>query len=265
MEEIRTREVTWHPKTKKLAQIANEGLEYAFVSKDYRQIHQLVWCKDFMQDAIHGHINKSATHIYGFSYDPKLDPPISMDRTRIMITNWKDAEFGEKVQKRVLPLLHEVEDILGISHTVVEKCAKIPPRYGRSGVWLLDSDKKWMKAPPLISFYTLLIRIGMMRQEGDNLEETLRKFRDGEVTSYYSENRDQDKEQVEGAESGIKKILKHGLTLFNRTMNANYPKVQNAKGKWVSIYTIHDRAGIVAFSRKTTKDLFPHWHRFDER
>lgn len=267
MEGIRPREVKWHPKTRKISQIPKEGLEYALVSDNYQQIHQLVWCKDFMQDAIHGFLNNSYTYIYGFAYDPVNDPPISMLRTRLLVTNWKDKELGDRLKNRVVPLLHEVEGKLGMSKTVLEKCIKIPPRYGRSGVWLFDSSKRWSKAPPMISLFTLLIRIGLVKDPDDDLIATMKKVKTDAIESYYSAENQQDNVQVRRAEKGILRLLKYGdRRIFHADIKKNYPPLNNAKeyDKRITISTIHDRCGIASYSEGSTKSLFPHWHRFDE-
>jgi hypothetical protein len=265
MEGIRSRQVKWHPKTNKIAQIPKEGLEYALVSDDYEQLHQLVWCKDFVQDVIHGYLNSSLTRIYGFEYDPAKAPPVSMKRTRLMVTNWKDKELGEKLNNGVLPLLHEIEEKLGMSKSVLEKCSKVPPRYGRSGVWLFDSSIRWSKAPPMISLFTMLVRIGLVREGDDDLKNHIRKIKEGTVKCYYSVEKMQDKGQVKRAEAGIKKILKHGdRKLFHTDIKKNYPPLTNSGGKYISLYTIHDNCGIAGFSDGFTESNFPHWHRFDK-
>jgi hypothetical protein len=263
MDAIPTREIKWHPKTEKISQIPKEGLEYALVSPDYQQIHQLVWCKDFMQDAIHGFLHKTKTQIYNFVYDPAVDAPVSLDRTRIMITNWKDAEFGDRVFTRLLPTLHEVEGRLGMDKTVVEKCRRVPPRYARSGVWLLDASPRWSSAPPMVSLYTLLVRIGLVAAPGDSLQATMDKIKDGTTDSYYSEQRQQDRPHVRRAEPGITRILNEGDTaIFGADMTANYPSLRrdDKNRQYVTIHTIHEHFGIVGFSENLTKRTCPHWH-----
>lgn len=265
MEGTRSRQIKWHPKTNKICQIPKEGLEYALVSDSYEQLHQLVWCKDFMQDVVHGYLNNNFTKIYGLEYDPAKAPPVSMKRTRLMVTNWKDKELGDKLKDRVLPLLHEVEGKLGMSKSVLEKCSKVPPRYGKSGVWLFDSSIRWSKAPPMISLFTMLVRIGLVREAEDDLNELIRKIKDDEVKCYYSVEKMQDKGQVKRAEKGIKKILKYGdRKIFHSDIKKNYPPFVSSGKKYLSIYTIHDSCGIAGFSDGYTESNFPHWHRFDK-
>lgn len=262
MEGVKTRKIKWHSKTKKIAQIPKEGIEYALVSDKYEQIHQLVWCKDFMQDAIHSFLNKSRAQIYGFSYDPSIDKPVSMKKTRIMVTNWKDKTLEEKIFNRVLPLVHEVEGRLKIPKTVVEKCTNVPPIYNRSGVYLFNSNLRWSKAPPMISFFTLLIRIGMVREPSDTLESLISRIKEDKIDDYFHS----DFRQVKRAEAGINQILKYGdKKIFSNDIQKNYPPIKSSEDykKTVTIYTIHDKSGIVAFSEGLTRNVFPHWHELE--
>jgi hypothetical protein len=219
-----------------------------------------------MQDAIHGFLNKSKASIYGFTYDPLIDKPVSMKRTRLMVTNWKDSEFGSRVTNRVLPLMHEAEDKLGMSRTILEKCLKVPPRYSKSGAWVFNSDIRWSIAPPMISMMTLLIRVGLVRESDDSLETTLTKIKDEKIDGYYSTENQQDQYQVKRAEKGIKTILSMGdRNIFYKNIKKNYPAFNDHTDykKRINIYTFHDRAGIGSFSDGSTKHVFPYWHRHE--
>jgi hypothetical protein len=267
LQQVKTKLVKWHPKNNKIYQLPTEGIEYALISDDYEQVHQLVWCKDFIQDAIHSFINKKKITIHGFSYDPDVDRPISMKRTRLMVTNWRDEQFGKQLQEGVLPLIHEVEDRLKMSRTILQKCKKVPPRYARPGAWILDSSIRWSKAPPMISFFTLLIRLGMSRESGDSLEKTFRKIKLCKKKGYFDDGTNQDRLQTRRAEKGIKYIIKHGdRKVFFSDVKKNYPPlgIPIEPNKFVTVATIHNKTGIVAFSQRTTQNLFPRWHRFEE-
>lgn len=258
------KEIQWHPKNSSVSQVANEGLEFALISDEYKQIHRLVWCKDFLQDVYHGYFNDKVSKIYGFKYDPKESPHVSTDKTMMIIANWKDKQLGDKIKNNALPLIHEVEQKLKISKTKVEQCANTPLRYRKSGIWLLTGSKRWFKAPPMISLYCLLIRMGLVRQEGDDLATTIQKIKDGGIMSYYSDDKNQDMYIIKKAEKGIKRIFEHGdRKLFHLDPKLNYPS--NVNGKEVTTYSIHEHSGIVAYSEGRTSSLFPHWHRLDKK
>ncbi len=275
MSRICERHVEWHPKNRRLIQIPKNGIEYAFVSEDYRQIHQLVWCKDFMQDAIYGQVNQKSVSIYGFKYDPITDPPLYMKKTRIMATSWRDANFVTKICNNCLEFLNGVETHLKMSKTIVEKCLGAPATYKKSGVWLLEGSRRWMKSPPMMSLYTMLIRIGLVHNLGDNFQKTLRLIKSGKIQPYNWRkdtvdhdgrvtHHDNDMDFLKRGNRGLSTILKHGdRKIFFRDIKKNYPK-DNKSGYSFSTNIIHDHCGLVGFSKKRTDEEFPHWHRLDK-
>jgi hypothetical protein len=254
------REVQWHNKTCQISQVPSEGLEYAFLSENYVQVHQLVWCKDFMQDAIHGHLNNKFTEIYGFTYDPVTDPPLYMEQTRLLLANWKDAKFGDKITNNVTPFLQAIENQLKMAKTVFEKCINPPPRYKKSGVYIAHGSKRWMRSPPLISLYTLLLRVGFVHNPKDDPLETIRQVQEGHKSTYYKTN---DRDILNNARAGLDRILRQGdRKTFHQDIRLNYP-AKTASGSNVSIYTVHDGCGLTAFTQGSTKTQFPHWHRLE--
>jgi hypothetical protein len=267
MEEITLREVEWHPKTNRICQIPKEGLEFAMLSNGYEQLNQLVWCKDFMQDLIWSYVNNQVIDIYGFHYDPKFAASPSLRRLKLLVTNYKDAEFGHKVKNNVLPLLHSVENRLKMSKTILEKCKTTPATYKKAGVWILDSSKRWLKSPPMLSFYTLLVRIGLVHNPKDTLEQTLEKIQTGKLQSYY-DTHNRDKEMISKALPGIKDILKYSdRKIFPSKIQLNYPSkyvdgTSSTCFSKMTIYNIHDRCGLVGFSSGTTRQYFPNWHKY---
>jgi hypothetical protein len=267
MNEIALRDVKWHPKTNRICQIPKEGLEFAMLSPKYEQLNQLVWCKDFMQDLIWSYLNNQPIDIYGFKYDPKSAPVPSLKKLRLLVTNYKDPEFGDKLIKNVLPLIHSVEDRLKMPRTVLEKCHGTPATYKKSGVWILNASRRWLKATPMLSFYTLLVRIGFVHQFEDSLETTLNKVKEGKIKTYYDAHC-RDKEMIEKALPGILKLMKYSdRKIFPANIRRNYP-THFADGKnsvKLSVFNVHDRCGVVGFSVGSTRQYFPHWHKYDRK
>lgn len=267
MSDIKERKVEWHPKTlKQISQIPKDGLEFAYVSEEYKQVHQLVWCKDFMQDAVHGYLNKKAIEVYGFEYDPKKNPPIDTRRTRLLICNWRDKQFDSKL-KACLEFINDIESQLKMSKSKIERCINPPPIYRRSGVFIIEGSKRWMSAPPMISLYTLLIRIGLVHLSGQRASETLYQIESGllnpynwqpdEAGKYGPIHHDNDKDFLIRGRPGLNRILKFGdRRLFHESMKANYPDS-------VSTETLHDNCGLGGYSDGYTETKFPHWHRLE--
>lgn len=247
------RRIKWALKTRTISQVPTEGLEFALVSSDYEQVHQFVWCKDFMQDAIHGFLNNKRASIYKFVYDPELQPPLHMKKTRLLIANFKDQDFGTKVEN-CLSFLHQIEDKLKMAHTKAALCKDPPRMYKKSGVYLLNGSKRWMQSAPMISLYTLLIRIGMTHQKKCKWETTIENIINGETYPYYNE---EDPYLLGEAKQGLDYILQIGdRRIFYRDIAKNYPKKLRTA-------TMHEDCGIVSFAEGKTREDFSHWHRFE--
>lgn len=258
----KARRIEWHAKTRQLCQIPKDGLEYALVSEDYRQIHQLVWCKDFLQDAIYGHINKKKVNIYGFQYDPETDPPIYMEQTRLVVANWKDKDFEQKLLGNCRDFLHQIETLLKLKKTTMEACENPPPRYKKCGIFLLNGSKRWMSAPPMVSLYTLLIRLGFVHPVGQSAQTTLQQVKDGKLTPYnHHPGKDTDADLLRQVYKGVERILITGdRRLFRGGLSQNYPKKNNS-GTSFSIHQMHENCGMVGFTTAYNKTDFPHWHQ----
>lgn len=255
MDKVQEHEVKWYPKVRKIDQIPTEGLEYAFVSKSWEQIHQLVWCKDFMQDAIHGFVNQKRVWIYKFLYDPATSLPLYLEKTRLMITNWRDKQFSNRIPA-LLDFLHQVEEKLRMRKTKVVRCKNPPSIYKQAGVWVLESSKRWMVSPPMISLYTLFIRIGLVHRIGLSFEDTIGRMMSGELSSYFF---GEDAEQLDEADETINKILKYGdKRLFYQDIRKNYPP-------HLSSEAIHEFSGLVSYAIGNTRENFPYWHRYDPK
>ncbi len=235
----------------RIVQIYRQGLEYSLLSADNRQCCYFVWCKDFLQDAIQGSLYKTKKEIYKFHYDPATQPPVCLEKTRILLTNARDFTFGSKIPQ-CLDLLHQIEKQMGLRKTVVYQCENPSRKYKKCGVYCFEGSRLWQIAPPMLSFYTLLIRIGFIHTKGASWAATTSKLVNGIIDPYQSE----DDEQFSDAKPGIQKILRYGpRRIFNRDIRINYPEKLN-------IETMHNDMGIVAFSGGDTEELVPYWHRY---
>ena len=240
--------VDWAIRKSSMSQIYRRGLEYCFISRDWRQCCPFVYCKDFLQDAILACHYGKAVNIYGFNYNPATCEPIYMDRTRIALANSSDKDFSNKIPA-VVDFMNQIEQQLKMVRTHTRSCAN-PPRKYSNGVFILDSSNRWMLSPPMMSMYSLLVRISFCHTKGECFAETIKKIIGGNVAAY--QNNDQS--QLASAEEGINKILKYGYAhVFHRDPKKNYPDVNTG--------TIHNSTGIVSFSTGVSRSIVPHWHR----
>ena len=242
--------IEWRTKKCTAQQVYQSGLQYAFVSPDYEQSTVFVYCKDFLQDAVQGFICKrKVCGIYRFTYDHEEDPAISLDKVRLLLANQGDPNFRDKISG-CLDFMRQIENKLKIRYSDAWECLDPPKKYASGGVWLFEGSRRWIKSPPMLSLYTLLLRIGFIHEEGKSYKSTIKQVSTGAAGAY----QEQDRSQLKYAQKGINRILKQGdRKIFFRDIRENYPPV--------AIDTMHDTCGIVGFAQGDTKGVVPHWHR----
>jgi len=282
------------------AQIYSTGVEFALVgrvNKKWKQAMTFVFCKDFLHDAIWAMLHKSPVNIYDFSYnptgkiakepkagtdawyawsdqidslkggvEPKKDTPIHMGRTSLLfrdtnLSNTVGAKRFHSHRAGCLDFLHQVEEQLGFNQTEIHQ---VKGTKNSAPTWLLLGDKKWMHAPTLLSFYSILIRVGYYHNTGGDFMRTLEMIRDGELgqggdpNDIYESGGEaagsNDTSYIKQAWEGIQVILKHGIDIFHPAMIDNYPSD-------VSTQVLHDTYGIVNFTKKRPEKRMPRWYR----
>lgn len=239
----------------KIIQVYKKGIEYALVSDDDVQCHDFVWCKDFLHDVIHSCVNKKSFEIYNFKYNPCIDPNPSLGKIKLLVANPKDKDFSNKIFD-CLDFLNQIESKLKIKNTIIRKC-KSPPQ-GYDNVFIFEGSKRWIAAPPMVSLYSLLIRMGFLHSPTDSFIYTIQKLKLGAIKPYQKF----DKRWFLDAQKAFDLILKFGdKKIFSNNINKNYPKS-------LSIDLIHNRLGIIGFANdiinKTYNGsvLIPHWHNY---
>lgn len=245
-----TVKIEWLKKSGSLSQAYESGLEFCLLSGEEKQATKFVYCKDYFQDALMGiHNGKAIGPIFGFSYDPVKDVPICLESTRMAIGNSSDAKFSDKIPTMV-EFVNAIEKDLHLVRTVASKISNPPDRYKKSGCYHLVSSARWQLSPPMISLFTLLIRIGFCHRAGTTYQETIDNIINGKRKPYQRD----DQMLLESAKSGIDKILKHGYAkIFYSDPKRNFPSV--------SVGTMHSSFGIVGFSQANTKQYCKYWHR----
>jgi hypothetical protein len=243
------KKVEWYKKAASLNQAICSGLEFAFVSKKFAQICPFVLCKDYLQDAVFNQLYKTKKTIYGFHFTPQNGFEIDMGKTRLVIANSQDKNLRTKIPA-LMDFLHQIEKLLKITKTQVRECAKPPIKYAAGGVWLLEGSKRWMHSPPMLSLYTMLIRVGFSHTAGNDFWNTINGVVGGSINAYQIEDRDRLRSSIDG----IKRILAEGdRKIFARDIKKNYPR-------GTRIQDMHDHLGICSFSKGYTKSLVPIWH-----
>jgi hypothetical protein len=243
-------EITWLRRKLELREVYEMGLEFSFVSQDWRQCHPWVHCKDYLQDAVSSTHHNKAIECYGFEYDPKKWPPVYLGRTRVAVANGSDKEFGNKIPG-VVDFLHQFEEKLHLIRTSARPVANPPKRYNDGRVVILEGSGRWMMSPPMLSMYSLLIRVGFCHKKGNAFTTTIKKLVGGDVEPYQEE----DASQLSEAKTGIDRIMKYGYArIFFNDPKKNYPKD-------IDMYELHESSGIVAFASGESECIRKHWHR----
>jgi hypothetical protein len=251
------RYIGWKPvgSSAKILQIYSKGLEYALISQEYEQCHPFVWCKDFLHDVVYGTINNKCIELYKFKYNPKIDPNPCLDKIRLIVANSKDRKFATKIPA-VIDFLNQIETKLKIKQSFARECRFPPEGYEKNGVFMLEGSKRWIQSPPMLSLYTLLIRVGFCHTIGDHFTKTIEGIKTGQIKPYQKK----DNHWLKNTEPALQKILRVGdRKIFYKDIQSNYPANMH-------IDSIHNRLGIIGFAtdmlqKATGKPvLVPYWH-----
>jgi hypothetical protein len=245
------KKIQWFEESQHLEQAIANGLEYAFCSSDYKQCCPFVLCKDFLHDAVYNAVHNTKKSIFGYHCSPKEGHPIlDLEKMRVLLANSSDRKMRDKIPA-CIDFMHQVESALKMSLTIVRECHNSPCKYAVGGVWLFESSKRWLSAPPMVSLYTLLVRVGFSHVIGTPFLTTIDKIINFSIKPYQYEDRD----RLIKSKDGIYYILKNGdRKVFFTDIKKNYPRVE--------ISCLHNDLGIIGFAKKATKDLVPYWHRF---
>jgi len=233
------------------------GFQFAFVSKDMRQCHGWVTCRDALLDAIFKAVKKQRTWLG--VYDPKRMPLFDMSNLRIIITGdivterriENLQEFLNKVEAKLGFKKSTIEEVDGIIHNGV-KC--------KGKIFLIVGDKKWMHAPPLISLFSLYIRIGLFHIKGSSYDDTIGRVKKGKESSFFgfkyrtniSGVRANDPSYLRSTRKLRLLIMEHGIKLFSKEMKNNYN---------TEAYGIVDTAGVWDWKCNLNKHPDAAWKR----
>lgn len=229
-------EIEWLKISQSLNEGVSSGMEFAWCNKALQQCCVFVHCKDYLQDAVQGHFTKEARSCYGFTYKPEEHPKMSMDRTRMLISNPKDPDLRKKIPN-ILDFINGIEKKLGLIKSTAREVSNPVNKHKRPGCFLIRSSARWMAASPMVSLYALLLRVGPNHVIGTKFDKALENFKEGKWTP----PRAGDSNYLKSAEAGINRILEHGHRKpFYKETKRNYPAD-------IPVYSMHG-FGIVGFS-----------------
>lgn len=239
------------------SQIYSMGYEFAFMSRKprgtiYRQATPFVYCKDFLHDAVWAFLHQTKVQVFGFKYDYQKNKPLFTKRTALAFRNTqfkgKEKEFHAKISA-CAEFLQRADQKLGFRPTEI---IEVP--HSEGPCWLIIADAGWQHAPPMLSLFTLLVRVGCVHTPGATFEQTLERVEKGEIKVGVAGAGTNDNGYVQQSRKGIDAILRHGLAIFHSKQLDNYPKE-------IGTHELHDNYGIVNFTRRRPEKKMPHWYR----
>lgn len=122
-----------------------------------RQVMGFMLCKAYVHDAVQSHV--LGTRDYGGRYQKGENPPIDMDKLRLLVgTNRTDIDGYKKrlfAAKRMLNLFEKaagwnLSKVVTVEHSTIDK-----------GIWLITGPKQWMHSPQMLSMVMLIIRVAI--------------------------------------------------------------------------------------------------------
>lgn len=219
------------------------GMQYAFLSKDNKQCHPWIKCRDFLHDALRSCITGKVESIYGFQYNPKTDPPLDLEKMRVLVKRQATRDLGaaadtEKMMYLALNIVQLVERECGISP--LSKLYKVADA---ADIYVFEGSKDWMESTFMISLYTYLIRLGGKKIEFKSKEEFDKRLEDicaGKITTGMS---DHDVSYLKSVKPFLYKMVKKRKDLRyeidgKRFLNGS------------SIGSFHNYTGIVSLCRE---------------
>ena len=254
---INKKRVVWQDVSNKtkILQVYNKGLEYCLLSSNYEQCHQFVWCKDFLHDVVQSSLHNKKFEIYKFNYDPPHDPNPCIREIRIAVANSCDAKLGKKILSCV-DFINQIELKLNIPLTKVRICLNPLECYKKSGVFIFQGNKRWINSPPMLSLFSLLIRVGFSHSKGQEYQKTIRSLKNGFFKPYQKK----DARWINEIEPALHKIIRIGdRKIFYKDIKLNYPAS-------INIDAMHNRMGIVGFAcdliakNAGQSVTMPYWH-----
>lgn len=217
-------------------------IKFAFVTspkEGYKQCHPLVMCRDFLHDAVSAFLHKTSVSIYGFYYKRGGNPPLDMRKTRMLVKKaGKDSAETFKAQMKLAKkLLVHYEKMAGLPETKILRVT------GDPSLRLFISSSKWMKAPHLVSLYTLLIRLGARPMSFKTNKELQKEFqrvvKEAEkIAREKRKNLVNDLRYLKSTGKWLDLIMVGMDKLVQEKTIANYPEVHTN--------TLHNYGGVVS-------------------
>lgn len=229
-----------------------DGLQYSLVTADDAdgvptQCFPFIHCREYLNDAIWYGVNK-VTEFTTFGVTVHNYRAPASTATRVLLANNLDEKKFPARCRAAVKFVNYFERKMGLLPTELRECVDPPKKLHR--VFLAEGSRMWQLAPPMISLYSLLLRVGMVHDPKTAPPKTIQKVKAGEIKPYQAA----DARQLVHAEKGIEWVMgEPGFRkLFGRNRKPNYPK-------HVPTDDIHSECGIVGLAHRYCEDNMPNW------
>jgi hypothetical protein len=246
--------VTWLEGKAHYNQIYSNGLEFCLASSDNKQVNHLAFCKDYLQDVYFSTLNNKPVQIYGLNWSQDKFPKPDMENIKIILGD-KKVNIAEEIENS-LEFVNMFAQKLHIKKSTVNLIAN--PKAGYPSMVLTTGSAIWYNAPPLISLYSLLWRIGFSHKKGENPEDTCKKIMESKIKV----KTNGDNHTLQSVWPLLQKIQKVGYRkFFYIDSKKNYPEN-------LDVSSVHGNSGILALSycfANGTKSIVDYWTRKSAR
>ena len=227
---------------KSLAEIYQQtNMQFAFVTDPKhgnKQCHTWALCRDFLHDAVRTAKTGIKSSIYSFDFDVEKNPPLDLAKMRMLVRKkglkkTEKAVFDKKM-KAGLKLLNHYEKMDGVA---LSKLVKVDD--SKEDAWVFTGPSVWMKAPQLVSMYTMLIRLGDKEIGFKDNKDLMEKFKGLAEQNKNGKLPDNDANYLRACWNKFDLVMTNSAKLF--------PVDIYEQQKSTAIGTFHDRSGIWNF------------------
>lgn len=229
------------------------GLQYSMASEDAAdgaadQVMPFAFCREYLTDIVYSGLHNQPVNSYGLVIPAPPRPATT--RTRLLLSNPKEpADVFLARAVNAVDFVAHYEGLMDLPPSELVPCDSPPPKTG--AVVMFDGSNLWQSSPPMLSLYSLLIRIGMVHRSDERTpEDTMRLVVSKTVKSYQVN----DAEQARFALRVIDWLAgKPGFrTLLGTSQAKNFPNR-------LTVDDLHTRSGVVSYSHGTTARYYPEW------
>jgi hypothetical protein len=218
-----------------------DQVQFGFVSENASIVGRTHSCRDYLIDLLIRQIN--GADFYTLDYVHQLGPRVCLMQMRLSVIR---RNIHDDDVERTLDLVHQMEDLLNIRPRSMVRTLKFSDsNFGPIMLWL--GSKEWLIAPPMVSLYSLLIRVGQWHIVGNKWDQTW-------SDCIQTERSSRDWTNLSSGRLGIDRLIGDGIVAtFGTDIKRNYPLTED--------HNTHGYYGLSSFTSKSCKHLCPHWYK----